>query len=1483
VRAAVEAGAVRVAVKRHAFRDTVERLTVPAGATVREIVEVCGLPEPLRAGARVQIDGFEVRAEWFPHTRPKAGALVSVLGCPAGSAGGKGGASIVPQSTQRLFLGLLATAAGAFIPGALGLSGAALYAAQAGISIAGVLVTNALVPPPLKEDERKGYSVSGTRNEMDPFGAVPKVFGRVRYFPKFAAVPATETVGNDQYVNLLLCLGYGPLTVSEPRIGSTRIADMQGVEYEVLPGMGHDKRRSMYMSDVYEETFPVSEEPMGSAPEWGHYELNGATVAAYVDGAVWKPHEEVVLHETANDCERFVLDLTFPEGLVRRQEQRNDPWKVNMHVQFRQAGVRPAGHENAGWIDLIPNAADVVRNRAEEFPSTLDRVYEWLAATEPRLAELYDLLVYSLQYDERLTETQRLGAVLDGMREAMEVLEALRGEDPGQEDTRLAIVFQLGRLIDAMRELVGEGEPSAAMDQWLDETGHYSDFIGAAVEMNRILSLGYGTPEDDARITNAWVRAMIFRQGLEGIFAAPALGGFTCVERRPGVVRFAVQSPPELPKGRYQVRVRRTSEETDSDTISDKVYWTSLRSYKDSVKPFRNPQGQPVALAGLRLKAGEQVSGVLDQFSCVLEAKLPAWDPDTQAWSEPSTEHGHNPAWCYAEVLRGPGSKKPVPDNRIDLENLAEWADYCTANGFRVDTVIDDKTTTLDLLKKIAACGRATYAPRNGKFGVVIDRPQDTPVQVFTARNCRNFTASRAFRTAPHALKVRAVNADAEWQKDEFIVCADGYYDPQNPPADTTGLSPASQYDELELWGVVDSKKDGKGGNDLSEYHTGLAYKHGRYALAQIALRPEVFEFETDAEGPLLAARGLRVKVQHDVIRVGLGAGRIEKLGTHVAGRYEYARVDWPVAMEAGKTYACRVRRNSGRIAEIPLSTVAGTERTLYFQTFWTDAEDPIAEGDLVWYGESGKLDFDCIVKEVHPDADYGARLVCVPYNEAIYTADTGDIPPYDPGITRPPDILVAEPPAPEIAGVQSDETVLVRLPDGTLQSRILVSLKPPQNSLPRGHYIQTVQVHYRPLLDVANETEPESAVTVRDGSWSVISVQVDRHVREVSIAPVADGDWYEFRIRYITNHNAAGPWAHWPGHRVVGKTTPPPDVDTLLFEGARLRWFYPTPPLDLAGFRVRFAHGEGATWETATPAHDGILGGTFYDFNALGGGTLTFFVKAVDVAGNESERAAKAVKSLGDPVLGNIVFTDDHKALSWPAERVGCRVDAVTGELVAEEGAELFWQEGGAPFWGQDDAAFWDSTYYPMEYIVLFTPDPDKLPAVIKIEVEVEGAAWRLEWLQDVGALLWPERLDDNLWPASTDYDLWPLGSTYQAWPGEVDAEPHAYVFRLRLAGGAVQGRVKQFKVHLDTREIHESVNDFLVEDVVHGNRVPLRNTYRGIVGVAFGLQQHAGYPLASTVKYVDKNAALGPLIRIFDSAGNPVAGVVDVDVWGY
>lgn len=934
-------------------------------------------------------------------------------------------------------------------------------------------------------------------------------------------------------------------------------------------------------------------------------------------------------------------------------------------------------------------------------------------------------------------------------------------------------------------------------------------------------------------------------------------GSVTTTAKRGKTIRKNVRVP--VTNGQYDVRLKRISADTDSSYILDDVYWTALRTVRCS-DPVNFTV--PVAKIAMRIKASDQLQGVVDTFSCVASAVLN--DYDGGAWTEQETK---NPAAAFRDVLQGDANKRALSDGEVDLEDLAEWSEFCDTNGFTYNQVIDFQSSVEDILQEVASAGRAAPAYKDGKFTVVWDRAQTTPVQHFTPRNSWGFSSEKIFTRLPHAWRVRFPNEDAGYQEDERIVYDDGY--------DATN---ATRFEQLQLPGVTESD---------------LAWKHGRYHLATVRLRPEIYSWYADVEH-IVCTRGDLVRVSHDVPLWGLSTGRVKTVtddGTNVTS----VTLDEQCTMTAAGSYTARFRKKTGSTLLVNLTTVAGTDTEIFFSDTVAVADGPEA-GDLCMFGESGTESVQLLIRSIETDSDLNARITAVDYSPAVYTADTGTIPEFTSYITHPRDTLYTVG-TPIIEQIVSDESVLERSTDGTYLPRISISFK------------------YRTgaLMDQVVETQVDYRIHGTEEAWTRKTTA--NFVQEMILENVTEGETYDLRFRYKTAADRVSGWTTTYEHTVVGRSTPPPDVPRLFSDRTYLRWDYGAPPIDFAGFRVKYRPGVFRNWSDAMSAHGELVKTTSFPLSEIpeGLGVTTVMVKAEDVAGNQSTNPAVIVMNLGDATTENVVETYDLAAAGFPGTIVNGAVDGT--DLEADEESATFWKASeGAPFWDTDETAvFWDSHYLQMQYFVgraqankfwdddaetfwagdasLFwysevsystgyTPDAQYLPAVMRLDYDITGDPWYIYYRTGGSAAFWPGAAGEEFWDDDTELFWGADGEdTWQPWPGSIEATRQNYEFWVVTgASSAIQGVIRDFKILLDMPDVEEWIDDASIAS--GGARLTLANTYTAISNVNLTLQDDGGSAVYAIVS--DKSTS-GPMIKCYDKNGNAAAGTVDAFVQGY
>lgn len=962
---------VEAAIVPHPFSARREFRRFAPGMTLEEIVAAAQPDIVLRRHAHVWIGGHYVpRAHWA-RVRPRAGTRLAIRMVPMG--GGGGGKNPL-RTVLSLALMAVMPSVSASLTGMLKL-GEATFLGRAvtfGVGLAGQLALNALAPPSRARyagvKESPTLFIQGARNHAKPFSRVPRVLGRHRMVPPLGAEAYTETIGNDQYLRMLFVWGYGPLEVSDLKIGETPLSDFEGVEVETRQGYDDDAPLTLYSNSVLQNDLQVA--------------------LTHAAGFVTRTSE--------TEADELSVDVTFPRGL------------------FVLSG---AGAKTAATVQV-------------------------------------------------------------------EIGWSPKGED-----------------------------------DWTDEVFTWTAAQGAALRK---------------------------------------------------AVRFTV------PRGQYDVRVRRVTADSVSDSVFDEAVWTALRTVR-SVYPIRMTG---LAVTAVRIKATDQLSGVIDRFNGVVASILPDWGGE--AWVERVTS---NPASIYRHVLQGRANARPLDDSRLDLERIEEWHARCAAAGREFNAVIDYDVSVREVLRDVAAAGRASPTLVDGKWAVVEDRPQSVPVQHFTPRNTWGFSGEKAFDDLPHALRVRFINREKGWMQDEALVYDDGY-----------DAGTATKYETLEPPGVTSPAQ---------------AWREGRYHIATARLRPEIYSFSADVEH-IVCTRGDLIRFTHDVPLFGLASARVRGVEEE-GGNAVAATIDCAVVMEEGKSYTARFRKADGTSLLMPLVTAAGEGSVLSFAEPCPLGEGPEA-GDLVLFGESGQESVELVVRSIEPRGDLSARITCVDAAPAVHAADTGVIPEFSAQMTVPPEMR--RPPAPVVASVQSGREAMIAGADGALVPSVIVTLAPVSFGLPLEAEVS---------LRRPEETDFRPAQCSTGGGCAVIT-------------GVETGARYDIRIVYRSIYGASSAPAVVANHLVEGMNAPPGDVAgfavNIMGETAYLSWTA-LGGAELSHYRIKFNNATtGATWANSFEIVSRVSrAATSITVPAQVG---TWLIKAVGSDGRESGNAA-AVTSVLDRVEGYI------------------------------------------------------------------------------------------------------------------------------------------------------------------------------------------------------------------------------------------------------
>lgn len=434
---------------------------------------------------------------------------------------------------------------------------------------------------------------------------------------------------------------------------------------------------------------------------------------------------------------------------------------------------------------------------------------------------------------------------------------------------------------------------------------------------------------------------------------------------------------------------------------------------------------------------------------------------------------------------------------------------------------------------------------------------------------------------------------------------------------------------------------------------------------------------------------------------------------------------------------------------------------------------------------------------------------------------------------------------------------------DGTVSSRIRVTWAPITDGavLARG----TIEVQYlRGDLDMPA------------GSWPSVIVPGDSD--GAYLTDVVDGYDYVIQVR-AANTLSVGDWSLHIQHRVIGKTEPPPLVDSFLIgtmaDGTRLLsggYTATTRPLDLAGYRIKYLQGAGPyDWADMQPfqSDTGFFTTLPFETNLLLAGEYTLGIVGVDTSGNESAAPTFIVATLPNPRLGESIEVTDERQAGWPGVLTDCVVEVSDGQLIVRARDQATWATlpatwSGWTRWVWDPVATFSYETQPLDFgaAVAVLPVPN-YSAVGNVSFEVATSADGLTW-SAYAAVASP--VITRYIKSRTTVTV-PVGS-----PSGPGLTP---VCELRDLSLLYIGKVSSETGNdLDTSTL-TGVQRIGVGDV----RLPIQKAWVHISRISVSLQSVGpGW----TFSIFDKDGADGPRLKIYNGSGALADAVIDWTVEG-
>lgn len=1070
------------------------------------------------------------------------------------------------QIFKQLLIITVTIIANTLLPG----SGTVLHAiGVAAFTVGASLLLNALIPPPVPNlgniegggvEASQMFRITGQSNEMRRLGNVPKVYGSHRMFPSLAAVPYTElsvdpTTGESvQYLYAIYDFGLGVMNVSELKIGDTPLTTDSFRDFDVR------------LVDPMGPVTPADEFDKKTEREFKFYRGSRSVTPLSLNTVNGNEYIQNSDSNTEGNPQEIILDFIAQSGLFGYSSggtigDRN----VRLEIHFALVGTSTWMAYND--VNFVDSYSSIAGTDVTDFQATL-AAEAVLTSTYYTEAEHYfgwfgtDTVTVPLGYNVVLEGRVKVGTnkllVLDDTKYEI-------GAKVHYGNRFLGVITAITPVVGPNTELTLDRVVVGANDPNL-----IAYYVGARSAYSGGFSVVYerATPSDFKKLAISRHETSV--SIVTGNSQSPV---YAQIRFHPKVA------------GQYKIRVKRTNTYgTYSTQVSDDLTWGALTTaYMTS--PVQSTKRH--CFLELRIKATDQLNGNIQNLSGVISSIVNVYDPETETWTR---QFSNNPAWIFVDLLTGEVNKKAVPVSRIHLESILEWAEYCDEvpdsppsadyknPRFQCNFILDYDATLQSVLGQVSGAAQASLNLVDGKYGVLIDSLKETPVQIFTPRNSKDFSSTRLYGPRPHALKIKYIDPSLNWEITEAIAYDNGYTKEN-----------ATDLEDMTSFGCTNNEQ---------------AWRFGRYMIAQNKLRQETISLLVDFEN-LVCTRGDYVQITQDVMRVGGTPARVKDVsGTIIT-------IDDSIDIIPGIDYGYVYRSATG---EINTSTLT----PLTPKTFDVDGDIP-AIGDLIVIGEVGSTVYDCIVKAISPNDDMSANLVLIEKADAIFDYESTDtLPDYDPQIstTSRPDFY---PPLAVTNLIASDN--FWECSDTRSGYNFFVELI---WDVPAGSVYELFEI----WVNDGRGYKSFATSTSKFFRYNVAQTRLDHEHGFKVVAVSASGK----KLQLVA----------MPEVLVTPepKTTPPSDIDALNMsitdQVLNLSWDS-ISDCDVFQYVIRFSPDPNDTWESSVS-----LATVAKTVNSLAvqARTGVYLIKAIDYAGNQSVGAARALTTIPNLFDLNVIET---------------------------------------------------------------------------------------------------------------------------------------------------------------------------------------------------------------------------------------------------
>ncbi|MDD5028910.1 MAG: host specificity factor TipJ family phage tail protein [Rhodoferax sp.] len=801
------------------------------------------------------VDGAPVlRADWELVVEDgQSLAFIEVGAIPQG--GGGGGSD--PLRTVMMLAVMYYTAGmgGAMlgIEGAAAVGGFGVGMANMAVTMAGMALVNAVIPPPKPTSPQQAaalsapsptYSLQAQGNAARLGASIPEHFGRHICFPDFAAQPYAEFQGNEQYLYQLLCVGRGYYYLEDFKIEDSPMSSFDDIELEVVEPHQHCDLFPAFVTtsgEVSGQTLDCKDGTISSrvvtlvghgfaagnyvrleftgtyATDSGCYQVttantvdtftvSGVNLAATGLVAVGNVIGAFITNDTGTRANQLSFDFVAPRGLYYAGDtgaltaQTTTPYVE--YITVNDAGVEQgfwavvSGTTYTPWSDWTDCGTT---------GGTDTTIQQWQqTGTTPT-------------YDNEGTITGYVPTYKTRTRESVSVLSHTAASTTAQRWT-YNLSLPLGRYkVRVYRKDVESTDSRQSTNvAWAGMRAYYPDYYEATFTAS-------GTP-------GSYTGAFLF---------------FT--------------TPPDYTVGQQLSCKFGAQAVIMTVNAIDAPGTTITASIAGNVMPADTPASGAVqigkdygdvTLIALKMRASNNLSMQSSRkVNLIATRKLPVWTGS--AWTPINITAGYtssatttrSPAWALAYAAKQVG----LTDAQIDLAGLLVLDATCTTRADTFDARFDNFMSFWEVATKICGAVRAKPYKQGGVLRVLRDQATTIPVAMFSQRSIvkGSFSINYLMPTAETASVVDVTYFDSVTWKPAVVSCwlndaAKGI---------TQDLKPSTTPAKVDLFGVVTRAQ---------------AHKEGLYLAACNRDRRRIIKFQTEMEG-FIPSFGDLINVQHDM------------------------------------------------------------------------------------------------------------------------------------------------------------------------------------------------------------------------------------------------------------------------------------------------------------------------------------------------------------------------------------------------------------------------------------------------------------------------------------------------------------------------------------------------------------------------------------------------------------------------------------------